>query len=813
MKKSAILLFFCLIVNLLQAQIRLKVIFRDGSGKQALQHVQVGLEGNSRSWQTDSLGQVEMELKAGRYTVLARMVGYFPFKKEIKISENQEITFNLEPRENLAEEVIVQATRSRSKDPGTFSEVDKAELEKVNLGQDLPILLQTQTSVLSSSDAGGGVGYTGISIRGSDATRINVTVNGIPLNDAESHGVFWVNMPDFASSVGNIQIQRGVGTSTNGAAAFGASLNMTTQNFRKDAYAEIQNSYGSFNTWKHTAQFGTGLLDGKWFAEGRVSRISSDGFIDRGSSDLRSTYLSAGYFGKKGILKMVILDGQEKTYQAWIGIPESRLRGDRQGMADYAIRNGLSSSDSAHLFQSNSRTYNSLRYKNQTDNYRQTHYQLFYSYDLGQHWLLNTALHYTRGAGYYEEFKTGEDYADYGMENPIFGNDTLQSTDLIRQRWLDNHFFGATYSLQYEKEGFRFTIGGASNRYMGDHFGNVIWAQNSTLPDNTFRYYFNKGSKNDLTHYAKASYELRSNLVLFGDLQVRIIRYQFVGPDQNLNLTDQQADFTFVNPKAGISWFPANGQHVYLSYGKSQREPVRDDFVNSSPTSRPKPEILHNVESGWKSETKTWRTAVNLYYMYYPNQLILTGQINDVGAYIRSNVENSSRMGMELEAAWAPVSWTRIAGNLTLSRNRIARYNYYLDNYDSGEQEKTTFDDTPIAFSPELIGALDWSFFPAQGLELGLIGKTVGRQYLDNTGSKSKSLDPYQFLNIRASWKIPVPKVRDFSVQLLVNNVLNQAYETNGYTFGYIAGGTRTVENFYYPQAGTNFLVGVKVGL
>jgi iron complex outermembrane receptor protein len=808
-----VFLIFCLGTGFSAlAQFSITGTVYDSSGGKPLEAAFVGLEGTGKVTTTNAQGGFEFtNLRPGRYVVKFAFVGFYPLSKSLNLAENVVFPIKLSSKNTYSEEVIVKATRSQKLDPTTSTLIDKEDIAKINLAQDLPILIQMSPSVVSTSDAGAGVGYTGVSIRGSDATRINVTINGIPVNDAESHGVFWVNMPDFASSVNNIQIQRGVGTSTNGSAAFGASLNIQTSTLRKEAYAETNHSFGSFNTLKNNFLVGTGLIDGKWSVDARISKISSDGFIDRGSADLFSNYLSAGYYGKKGILKFNIISGSEKTYQAWNGIPESRLRGDKAEMLNYISRNFLGSSDSAHLVNSNSRTYNSFTYKDQTDNYRQNHFQLFYSYDLGNHWGLNTALHYTKGKGYYEEFKSGESFDDYGLTQPIIGNDTLESTDLIRQRWLDNDFFGGTYSIQYEKEKFNFTLGGSANQYDGGHFGKVIWAQNSNLKDNTFEYYSNKATKNDFSNYVKIGYQITSKIRFYGDLQVRNVFYRFQGYDQNLQSTTQSANFLFINPKAGLTYQFSEQQNTYISYAKSQREPVRDDFVNSSPSSRPKSEILHNIEAGWRFENSRFKSSVNIYGMFYRNQLVLTGQINDVGAYIRSNAKESMRTGVELEAQYKIQPTLYVSGNLTLSRNQITQFKSYTDNYDDGSQVVEVYKNTPIAFSPALISAVELVWIPLKNLEAGLMGKSVGRSYLDNTGTKSRSLDPYQFLNLRASYRIYLPLVKEITVQALVNNLLDSQYETNGYTFGYISGGQQTTENFYYPQAGRNFLLGINL--
>ncbi len=818
MKTKAIFLFLLLTAFVAEAQFSLRGVIRDKASGKALPMVQAGLEGSPYSTLSREDGSFELNgVKAGLYFLRAQYPGYFPHRISVQVKSDRQLDIQMEPKQLLSEEVIVSATRSGAEDPGTRSLVKKEDLEKINLGQDLPILLQQETSVLATSDAGAGVGYSGISIRGSDATRININLNGIPLNDAESHGLFWVNMPDFASSVNSIQIQRGVGTSSNGTASFGASLNIQTNSLKANPWAETSHSIGSFNTMKNNLQLGTGLVDGRWSAEARISRISSDGFIDRGSSDLKSQYFSGGYYGKKSIVKLVLLDGNEKTYQAWNGIPEAKLRGNATDIAAWFDRNRYFApymflQDSLNAQQSDPRRFNIFRYRNQTDNYRQTHYQLFFSHEFSENWSLNTALHYTRGAGYYEEYRQNDDLDRYNLLPRISGTDTIRNSDLIRQRWLDNHFFGGTWSLQYRKDKLDVMLGGATNSYLGDHFGKVLWTKEGVTADNDFQYYFNDAGKSELNQYLKAGYRISPKIRLFADVQLRNIAYRFEGFDRNLNATDQQVNLTFLNPKAGLTYRPDSLQEVWLLYGKSQREPVRDDFTNSSPDSRPKPEVLHNVELGWRLENRRLRTSVNFYHMEYINQLILTGKINDVGAYIRSNVGSSYRSGLEMEAVYLLHRNFQLLGNLTLSRNRIRHYDYFTDNYDTGVQDKLHLSNTPISFSPSLIASAGFQFRPVRNVELGMQAKFAGRQFLDNTGNQSKSIDPYQFVNFTGSWQIPLPFLQTLRLNVLVNNLFNQEYETIGYTFGYIYDGTRTTENFYYPQAGRNFLIGLTLG-
>lgn len=817
MKKSKFaiaLLALILLAGAVSAQISFSGKVVDGNSGSPLEAVLVSIAGTGQSAATNADGYFRFDLKKpATVRVQFRLIGFTPQIQTLQIQENTSLDIRLQSLDRLSEEVIISSTRSREKDPTTSTTITSEDLRKANLGQDLPVLLQMAPSVITTSDAGAGVGYTGINIRGSDATRINVTINGVPLNDAESQGVFWVNMPDFASSVGSIQMQRGVGTSTNGPSAFGASLNIQTNTLQKDAYAETNNSIGSFTTLKSNLMAGTGLIDEKWAVDVRLSRIQSDGFIDRATSDLGSTYISGGYYGKRGLLKFNLMHGTERTYQAWNGIPESRLRGDVDGMQAFAIRNGLSNPDRELLLNSSSRTYNPFSYKDQTDNYKQTHYQLFYSNQLTERWSVNTGLFYTKGAGYYQEFKAGEEFSKYGMDSPIIGGDTLQETDIVRQRWLDNDFFGATYSLQFEKDNLSVTFGGLASQYRGDHFGDVVWAKVSTLTDNAFRYYENDARKSDLNHYLKATWRFSNSFSVYGDVQIRALSYRFQGYDRNLNSTNQTADFLFVNPKAGVS-FQLNGeQQVYLSYGKSSHEPARVDFINSSPESRPKAEILHNAELGWRWAKGENRASVNGYLMYYKDQLVLTGQINDVGAYIRSNVDESYRLGIEAEASYAVASSVRVFGNATLSRNRIGSFSYFLDDYDVAGQRETRLKDSPIAFSPDLVAAAGVSVFPIRNWETALESKWVGRQYLDNTGSKDKSINAYNFVNFRSSYTLFGKGFKQIVFQLIVNNVLDRRYENNGYTYGYLSGGAVVNENFFFPSAGRNFLAGVSLKL
>jgi iron complex outermembrane receptor protein len=745
----------------------------------------------------------------GRGILEVRMLGFETLRWMIEpgASANQKLIMRSVPF--TGSEAVISATRAENRTPAAFSNIKSSDLRKVNLGQDLPILLQDVPSVLFTSDAGAGVGYTGISVRGSDATRVNITLNGIPMNDAESHGLFWVNLPDLASSLTDIQIQRGVGTSTNGAAAFGASINMQSHRTIEKAFSELNVSGGSFGTIRTNLKFGTGVLPGNFSFEGRVSKINSQGFIDRAFSDLSSGMGTLSWYGKMTQVHADVLIGRETTYQSWNGIPESRLTGDRQGMEQYIQRNGLDEEDASLLLNSGSRTYNPFSYENQTDNYQQDHYQLHLTHQFSRRLQWNQSLHYTRGRGYYEEYRKNDTYSLYG----IFPKDTLGSIvaygNLTRKRWLDNHFFGTVYSLIYhDSSRTKWIYGGAVNRYYGEHFGESLWNSYQVSAGNP--YYYNDARKDEANQFFRIEHELIKGLMLYGDIQYRIIQYRFDGFDQQLRPSRQNANYGFFNPKAGLSYFCRAGT-FYYSAATGQREPVRDDFINSSPESRPKPESLLDHELGWRKNTGIWSAGINLYAMEYRNQLVLTGQINDVGAYTRVNAGKSYRRGIEAEFRYRIIPSIIISGNAMLSSNRIQRFENYTDNYDTGLQEEEILYDTPIALSPGFIGFTSIAWQPSAGAELHLSTKSAGRQFLDNTGNISRSIEPWNIFYLRGTYRWHFRNLKDLSVFFMVNNLFNQQWESHGYSFGYISGGGRIQENFYFPQAGRNFLTGISV--
>lgn len=724
------------------------------------------------------------KLKAGTYQLFVSYVGYQTKSILVEISANKTLNVILSKSDLIADEVIVNATRATENSATTFKNLSKADIAKNNFGQDLPYLLDQTPGVVTFSDAGAGVGYTGLRIRGSDGTRVNVTINGIPYNDTESQGTFWVNLPDFASSLDNIQIQRGVGTSTNGAGAFGGSLNIQTTTLNDSAYLEFNNSAGSYNTLKNTFNIGTGLINGKFSFDGRLSRIVSDGYIDRASSNLKSYFLSGAYYGKSSLLRLNVFSGKEKTFQAWNGVPEAKLTTDR--------------------------TFNEFTYDDQTDNYQQDHYQLLYAKTLSPKVSLNGALHYTKGSGYYEEFKNAQKLANYGINDVVIGGQTISRSNLIRRRWLDNDFYGLTYSMRYQPSTkLDFTLGGAYNEYDGDHFGEVIWAQYASNSNIRERYYFDNGFKTDFNTFIKGNYQL-DKLSIFGDLQYRNVDYSFLGFDRNGNNVTQNSKLNFFNPKVGFTYQFNTQSNVYASFAVANKEPNRNDFTDSSPESRPKAERLNNIEIGYRVKQQRFNAGINLYSMLYKNQLVLTGQVNDVGAYVRSNVAESFRNGLEIDATFALLPKLSWGATAALSANKVNNFVEFIDDYDNGGQVRNNYSKTDLAFSPSFVGSSTLSFRPINAFEVALLTKYVSKQYLDNTSNDARKLDAFFVNNLRLGYDLKLRGVKSLGLGLLVNNVLNELYESNGYTFSYIAGGL-TTENFYYPQAGTNFLFSVNV--
>jgi len=714
--------------------------------------------------------------------------------------------------------VEVRALRAGEKAPFTKTDITKKQIEQSNLGQDLPFILNQTPSVIVNSDAGNGVGYTGIHIRGTDATRINMTLNGIPYNDAESQGIYFVDLPDLASSVNSIQIQRGVGTSSNGAGAFGATINFSTNEFNEKPYAEINNSFGSFTTWKNTVKAGSGLIDGHFTIDARLSRISSDGYIDRATSNLKSFYLSAAWLDEHSSIRFNIIQGTEKTYQAWNGIPGAKLFGDKSALDQHYADNAgpgsegylyASTADSLNLYNSNKRTYNYFTYPNQTDNYLQNHYQLFFNHELSKALSFNTAAFLTRGKGYYEEFKEQDSYANYGLTGPVTGTDTTQTTDLVRQQWLDNYFYGGIFSLQYKQHETQLTLGGGWDKYDGKHYADVIWTQNGGVPKD-YQYYNIPAHKTDFNVYGKWQQQWTPHLSTFADMQYRHIGYDLEGFQDNPTLLINK-HYDFFNPKAGVTYTGHEWQ-AYLSYSRASHEPNRDDF-EAGMDQQPKPETLNDFELGFEKKNLRHSFGATVFYMQYTDQLALTGRINNVGAYTRSNIPNSYRLGIELQGSSKVTDWFTISGNLALSRNKVKNYTEYVDDYDNGGQ-KTYFHPHPdIAFSPAIVGGAILQFFPFPHYEISLPAKYVSKEYMDNTQNEARRLDDYYVQDLRMIYTLKLPSIRQIDLVFQLNNVFNRKYEPNGYTYSSFYGGNLVTENFYFPMAGTNFMFAVNIKL
>lgn len=734
-------------------------------------------------------------LKSGNYTIKVSYVSYKQQAQQISLTATTTVDFKLTSGTTLTEEVTVSSTRASDNSPTAFTNLNKKDIEKNNNGRGFEYLLEQTPSTVVSSNAGAGVGYTGIRIRGSDASRINVTLNGIPMNDAESQGSYFVDLPDLASSSDNIQVQRGVGTSTNGAGAFGASINIQTTTRRDSAYAELNNSAGSYGTIKNSVSLGTGLLNGHFSVDGRIARINSDGYINRAFSKMKSYFLSGAYYGEKDVLRVNVFSGYEQTYQAWNGVPEEEvLKGNYQ----YNELGYINSSG----------TY----YKNQTDNYVQNYYQALYNRQLSDKLSFSGALHYTKGSGYYEEFKNDQTLTNYGITPVVIGGTTVTNSDLVRRLWLDNDFYGVTYNFDYNPlSKLNIKLGGAYNEYKGRHYSNIEWTQQSTnvLPD--YEYSRDNAKKTDFNTFARAEYHPADDVLLYGDVQYRHIYYSFLGFDRNLNNTQQDAKMDFFNPKAGITYMLGVSSSVYASVAVGNHEPNRNDFTNSSPASRPKAEQLTDFEAGYRLNRPTFGININGFYMKYKNQLVLTGSLNDVGEAIRTNIDDSYRAGIELSGHVKIAEQLTWLANATVSANKVKNFVQYLYNDDTGLMDATQYGSTDIAYSPNLIVGSTLSWAPVKNSEIAFISKYVGRQYLDNTSTKSRSLSEYLVNDVRLNYNFKFKGVKNVGIGLLVNNVFSKRYWSDGATYPDIEGGKVLNYNYFFPQAPINFLASLNV--
>jgi iron complex outermembrane receptor protein len=751
---------------------------RDRQQNEILAGATVELENTTVAAVTNENGVFTFNgLTAGNYTVVVRFIGYARKSISVNLTADVNLVVDMEAAAQVTDEVVVYATRANEKTPATFTQVNKEAIQRQNFGQDVPMILNWTPSMVTTSDAGAGIGYTGLRIRGSDATRINVTINGIALNDSESQGVFWVNTPDLASSVQSIQVQRGVGTSTNGAGAFGATVSVQTDVLSRDPYAEGIASFGSFNSQRYTFKGGTGLIKDRWSFDARVSKITSDGYLRRATSDLGSYYLSGGFYGKKTIVKAITFGGHEETYQAWYGVDQSTMDTDRRFNYSGAIYG-----DDGNIERF---------YDREVDDYRQDHYQLHISQQLSDSWNGNVSLHYTYGRGYFEQYVQDAAFADLGLPDVTIGNTTIEASDVIVRRWLDNDYYGATFSANYEKNKTNLTLGGAFSSYNNaKHFGEIIWAEFAVDAPIRHVYYRGESKKEDFNFYAKWTYALTEKLTSYIDLQYRSINYETAGADNDQSAYAVKDKFHFFNPKAGLSYTIAEGSLLYASYAIANREPNRTDYLDG--VEKPKSERLGNLEFGWRKPAAKHALEANYYLMNYQNQLVFTGAISDVGAPIRANVGSSYRTGIELSGTInfsAKLSWN---ANATWSVNKNKNFAVFDEN------NNATNKNTTIILSPSWIAGSQLTWRAFENFQVSLLSKYVGKQYLDNTQDENVSLDDYFINDLRLSYQILPKTMKAVELGLLVNNLFDVEYSSNGYGYG----GTP----YFYPQAGINFL-------
>ncbi len=741
-------------------------------------------------------------LKDGDYILSFSFIGYETRFENVRLQGDITLNITLPEKPYQTGDVLVSAVRAGEKSPLAYTAIGKEVLKKHNSGYDMPYLLSHTPSFVETSEAGNGIGYTSLRIRGTDANRINVTIDGIPLNDAESQQVFWVDLPDLASSVENVQIQRGAGTSSNGSGAFGATISLQTVNPENEPFAEIATSVGSYNTLKYMVSAGSGMLKEKFGVTMRYSEIKSDGYIKRTGSHHRSESISGIYRSGNSMLKANIILGEEQTGIGWWGVPAEMLAIDRRynPAGEYTDESG-----------------NTRYYDNESDNYRQNHFHLIYSQKLGAFLSLHTALHYTHGKGYFEEYREDQYYEDYGLQNVSIGDSVFTITDLIRQKWMSNDFYGLVYSLKYRKERLEAIVGGGMNQYLGDHFGRVIWMQNAGNTEKDYQWYFNDSRKGEISLYGKVNYSLSDKTSIFGDIQYRHILYEMNGTDDDLKDIGQEHRFGFFNPKAGFFHSLTPNQDAYLSFSVAHREPTRTDFKEASgdPGAAPRPETLFDTEMGYKLRTGKASVGLNFYGMIYRDQLVPTGELSDVGYSIMTNVEKSYRMGVEIVAGIKPVEFIGWDMNLTLSRSRIRDFTEYYTDYNtsdwSSQYLSKNLGDVNIAYSPSVIATSDLMFRLLKGTELHLISKFVGKQYVDNTMNPERMLDPYFVNSVRLDYEPEIGKIKGLQFQILVNNIFNEAYESNGYGGNWYEDGVEKSWSYYFPQAGTNFMV--KIGL
>lgn len=792
MKKALLLGIAGFIANALSAQVKLEGTLMDEGGI-AVPFASVLLGDPGLSATTDTKGSFQaVGLFIGGMRVRVGRIGFQELDTLVQLHEGNNALALVLRRGNMELAAAeVTALRAGERAPFAKSSLTAAEIAKANTGVDLPYLLELLPGMVASSDAGTGIGYTNMRIRGSDATRTNITLNGVPFNDAESQGAFLVNLPDLATSAEDIEVQRGVGTSTNGPGAFGASVNLRTTSVKREAWGLIDAGGGSYNTQRYSVSAGTGLIGDKFSLDMRLSSITSDGYIDRATADLKSYFLQGAWVGRTRSLRFITFRGREITYQAWDGVPRQVI--------------------------DTNRTYNGFTYDNQVDHYDQAHYQLLFNQELGRNATLNLTLFRVDGKGFYEQWKPNEDVVDYGIAPAVINGDSISTTDIIRRKWLDNTLLGANLSAELKLGASKLALGGSYSDYRGEHFGEVVWARYAGNTGIRHRYYDNDAHKTDANAFAKLTYALTGHIDLYGDAQLRQVEYRFPGLNSTLESTMQELHWTFFNPKAGVLWRTDKGGKAYASFAVAHREPNRDDLEESAPNGRPRSEQLLDYELGYEHRAGRWNAGINLYYMDYRDQLVLTGELNDVGAALRTNVPRSFRAGVELIFAAQLARRLQWKVNATFSRNQVLHFTEYVDNWDNGGQLAFFHGTSELAFSPGAIAASQlsyrvWRKERRGHADITFITKYVGRQYLDNSSSADRMLDAYMVNDLRANVTLLQLKgTKSVDFNLTVRNIFSELYESNGWVYSYISDGRRQDQVGLFPQAPINVLGGVSV--
>ncbi len=815
MKRSGILVMMLGMFACIFAQSTIRGVVTDES-KQPLEGVNVSIKNTTYGAVSQSDGSFELKKVKGAVDLQFSLIGYETIVRTVDVTKQKSLSITMNVAPIMYDDFEVTATRAGENAPFAVEDINANELEARNSGGSLPDVLKLSPSLVVSTENGLPFGNIKFRIRGSDPTRINVTVDGVPLNDAESQAVYWVNMTDVTESVSDIQIQRGVGSSTNGAATFGASVNIQTKGYDANPYAEISSYVGSFDSYKNSVQFNTGLIKDHFVFNARLSDLKTDGYVQHTGMNNQSYFVSGGYFSDKTSLRLKVFGNEEHTGISWWGVTSYDMEKngrDYNIAGDYYDKNG-------------DRHY----YEDQKDNYWQNHFHLNFSQELSDELQMKAALHYTHGKGYYEQFQDDDnwmhdtDFEYYGFPNASFvdvaSNDTLTGSDLVRQRWMRNDFYGGVVSLEYNMDDLYVVFGASANRYDGDHFGEVIWVENNPGIAKKQRYYFNNGTKDDIAAFVKASYNITSQLSAYGDIQYRYVGYEMKGDNNDYDKPDFDIDedYNFLNPKAGVMY--REGHHkAFASFAISNREPTRTNLKDAvgDEANQPTAETMYDTELGYQFSTMHFTVGANVFYMNYKDQLVPTGEKNSVGYEILTNVEESYRAGVELSMAWRPTSWAMWEANATFSKNKIHNFTEYNTYYDEWYWQKIDYKGTyrgttDIAYSPNIVASSMLTFYPIKNGTISLNSKYVGEQYFDNTSQDGAKLDAYFVNDLMIGYKMPLPFADYVELKVMINNIFDADYISDAY------GGKDMVANegsttefhekrwtYYFPQAFRNY--------